>query len=120
MRSGAGGNAQITQFQGTAFSPQTFVGTDYTWFIFPITLVSLTLVFLLATISQSQRLGSRVWKSSTIATLQGLHMDLHKNLGGLSSVSEMDEKAKSVRARFGMGGGEYRLVEFKQEEYWKG
>lgn len=114
------------EFPGVAFSLLPYVGTDYTWLIFPITLVSLTLVFLLATISKSQRLGSRVWKSSNIATLQGLHIDLHNSLGGLTSISAMDEKAKIVKVRFDMEGGkaehglEYRLVESKQKEDWTG
>jgi len=125
LRTNGGIDTNVIQFQGTAFSLQPFVGTDYTWFIFPLSLVSLTLVFLIATISKSQRLGSRVWKASNIATLQGLHTDLHAHLGGLSSVSEMDEKAKSIEVRFDMKSGraehgvEYRLVESKQDPYWK-
>lgn len=61
-----------------------------------------------------------------MATLQGLHVDLHNHLGGLTSISEMDEKGKSVKVRFNMEHGkvehgvEYRLVESKQEEYWRG
>lgn len=88
--------------------------------------MSLTLVFLLATITKSKRLGSRVWKSSNMATLQGLHMDLHQSLGGLTSISEMDEKGNSVKVRFNMEhekaehGAEYRLVESKRESFWKG
>lgn len=58
-----------------------------------------------------------------MATLQGLHNDLHTQLGGLTSISEMEEKGQSVEARFDMEGGkaergiEYRLVESKQQ--WK-
>lgn len=53
--------------------------------------------------------------------MQGLHKDLHAKLGGLSSISEMDEKGELIRVRFNMDdgkanyGGQYRLVESKQE-----
>lgn len=115
-------------FQGTAFSPTQFVGTDYKWLIFPAALVSLTLIFLIATISTSHRLGSKVWKSSTIAMLHGLDGDLHTKLGGLSSISDMDENARNIKVRFDgkpNGGNtgcemEYRLVESERGEDWKG
>lgn len=60
-----------------------------------------------------------------MATLQELHLDLHSQLGGLTTTSEMDEKAKTMKVRFDMGGGkadhgaEYRLVELKLEKDWK-
>lgn len=84
------------------------------------------MIFLLATILQSQRLGSRVWKSSNLATLQGLHSELHTHLGGLSSIAEMEKKVKKMEVRFEMKGGkaehgvEYRLVESKREAFWMG
>lgn len=128
FRTGAGGDTQIGHFEGTAFAPIAFVEINYLWLILPITLIVLTLVFLLATISKSQHLGNRVWKSSNLATLQGLNGELHTKLGGLSSISEMEEKTKEVEMkfnldlRFGKTGHnvEYRLVESKQEAYWRG
>lgn len=68
---------------------------------------------------KSKRLGSRVWKSFNLATLQGLHSGLHTSLGGFSSVSEMEEKVKDVRVKLDMEGGKaekgmvYRLLEAK-------
>lgn len=114
----------INQFTGTARAPVAFVETNYLWLIFPIGLVSLTLVFLLATILKSQRLGSRIWKSSNLATLQALHENLHIRLGGLSSITEMEETAKNVEIRLNMEvgkehNGEYKFVESKQSVNWK-
>lgn len=116
----------MKSFQGIALAPVAFVETNYLWLLLPIGLVSLTLVFLFATILKSQRLGSRVWKSSNLAMLQGLHGDLHAELGGLSSITEMEDKARDVKIRLNMEGGkaehgvEYRLVEDKQNSYWQG
>lgn len=123
---GGGGDTQIGQFQGTAFTPVSYVDSNYLCLILPIALISLTLVFLLATMLQSQRLGSRIWKSSNLATLQGLHGELHQRLGGLSSTSEMEEKTKGIKVRFDMKSGtaengvEYRLIESRQEADWRG
>lgn len=60
-----------------------------------------------------------------MATLQGLHLDLHSQLGGLTTTSEMDDKATAIKVRFDMEGGkaahgaEYRLVESKLEKGWR-
>lgn len=112
--------------QGIALAPVNYVAIQYLWFFLPVALISITLVFLLATILKSQRLGSRVWKSSNLATMQGLHIDLHTKLGGLSSLSEMEERAELIKVRFDMEGGkaehgvDYRLVEEKFNHGWGG
>lgn len=122
FRTGAGGDTDVIPFEGTAFTPTTFVEIEYVWLILPIALISLTFIFLLATICKSQRLGSRVWKSSTLAILRGLHKDLHNELGSLSSITEMEEKAESIKVKFSMKGreaedkAEYQLVEEKSEK----
>lgn len=56
-----------------------------------------------------------------MAIMQGLHKDLHTKLGGLRSISKMDEKGESVNVRFNMEDGranygvQYRLIEAKEE-----
>lgn len=126
MRLGEGGQIIISQFNGTAFEPVAYVETQYLWLLFPSSLILFTLIFLLSTIRKSQQLGSRVWKSSVLATLQGLHPDLYSHLGGLSSISEMEEKAEDIQIQFDMKvwgaekDVEYQLVESKQDEGWLG
>lgn len=127
FRSGAGGDTKVGQFRGTAYAPIAFVETNYLWLILPISLVSFTLIFLLATIHKSQRLGSRVWKSSNLATLQGLHGKLHTRLGGLISISEMEKNISNLEVRFNLDmnskagdGAGYSLVESKQKPDWRG
>lgn len=123
---GAGGDAKVGNLNGTALTPLVFVETNYLWLLLPANLVGLTIIFLLSLILQTKRFGTRVWKSSNLAMLQGLHITLHTQLGGLSSISEMEEKVKELEVRFDMICGvaekrvEYKLVESKQEEYWKG
>lgn len=53
---------------------------------------------------KSQRLGSRVWKSSNLAMLQGLHIEVYSQVGGLSSITEMEKKAEEVHVRLDMEG----------------
>jgi len=125
FRAEAGGDTQIGMFEGVVLESVVFVEANYLWLLFPLGLVGLTLIFLLATISKSKRLGSRIWKSSNLATLQRLHIDLHTRLGGLSSISEMEEKAENLKVRFDMKSGvaeqgvEYRLIESKQDSSWR-
>lgn len=119
LRIGAGGDTQVGNYPGIAFAPVIFVETEYRWLILPVALVTFTLIFLLATMWKSRRLGTRVWKSSNIAVLQGLDADLCSQLGGLGSVSEMEERAEEVKVRFDVSGEkagqgfEYRLVQWK-------
>lgn len=123
LRIGGGNESQVVDFQGTAFTPVPYVDTEYEWLVFPISLVSLTIIFLLATILKSQRLRSRVWESSNFATLKGLASEVNSELGGLFSISEMEEKAKNVKVIFhgkSKGDVKYRLVEVKQNKYWMG
>lgn len=120
---GIANESRVIDFQGTAYTPAPYVNTEYEWLILPIGLVSLTFVFLLATILKSQRLGSRIWKSSNFATLQGLSSELHDELGSLSSISEMEKRVKNIKVVFGGRSGgdvEYRLVEAKRNKYWTG
>lgn len=115
LRSGADGHAFVAQFPGLALAPIAFVRTDYLWLLLPIGLVSLTLIFLLATVLKSQRLGSRVWKSSNLATPQGLHCKVHTELSGLSSITDMEKKVNEVKVRLDMkvGRGPERRVEYR-------
>jgi len=111
FRIGAGGNTFTREVQGTAYLPVSFVEAQYVWLTLPVTVVLLTLVFLVATIVKSRRLGT--WKSSNLTTLQGLHPSISQNLGGLESLSVMDEKVEKVVVRLvyerGNGVG-WRLV----------
>lgn len=123
---GAGGSTQVGSVNGTVWTAVVTIKTNHLCLILPCGLVGLTLVFLLATISKSGRLGSRIWKSSNLATLQGLHIDLHTELSGLSSISEMEEKFEKLEVRFDMKSGvaekgvEYRLVQSKRAVSWTG
>lgn len=95
FRAKAGGNAYINEIQGTAFSLISFVEADYIWFTLPLALNLLTLIFLLATMTKSHRLGAKNWKSSNYSTLQGLHPDVIRD-GGLGCPSVMEGNAEKL------------------------
>lgn len=116
IRIGAGGTVDLNQFQGVAYLPISYVETNYIWLALPAALVSLTLVFLLVTISKTRHLGAKNWKSSNFTTLQGLHPTAHSHLGGLESLSAMEEKVDEMMVRLDKNmdsrkkGMEWRLV----------
>ena len=72
---------------------------NWLWFILPGSLVVLSFLFLTATMAKSKRAGIRPWKTSALATLQGLSCGLHADLGPLD---EQDSMEKAAENRFVM------------------
>ena len=70
----------------------------------------LSLPFLVATIVQSSHAKIKLWKTSTLATLQGLGDELRNELGVLSSQTLMEKKAKGCFADLEGGEVGWRLV----------
>lgn len=87
---------------------ETYVSVNYEWLIFPISIVLLTLIFLLTTMIKSYRHGTHVWKSSTLAVLSALGPEAREALGVPGSIVDMDAKAKKLR-----------LVMRQREEGWR-
>ncbi|KAM0798814.1 hypothetical protein BDR22DRAFT_857833 [Usnea florida] len=61
---------------GTSYSLVSYVKVDWPWLVLPATLVLLSFPFLVVTILQSSRAKIKPWKTSTMATLQGLGVEL--------------------------------------------
>jgi hypothetical protein len=69
---------------GRAFAPETYVAVRWAWLIFPLTMLSLCIVFLTATIIKTSKGGSTdmaTWKTSAMPTLiYGLPKETQHNL----------------------------------------
>lgn len=106
----------MEEFQGVAYLSVSYIETQYTWVTLPTSLVLLTLIFLLVTITKSRRLGVKNWRSSSFATLQGLHTGIHSDLGGLKSLGLMEEKVDDMlvildaKVSMRQSGNRWRLV----------
>lgn len=109
-----GGDVHISQITGTANSAKTYVQAQYLWLTLPIGLVFLTLIFLIATISKSRKAKIEIWKSSSLAVLQGLDPELHTQLGALHTMDEVEEISEGLEVRIEMGAaGGWSLVRSK-------
>jgi len=56
------------------------------------------------------RHGTKTWKSSSLAVLEGLGNNLQAELGGLASMEMVEERANDIRVR---------LVEDEEEWGWR-
>ena len=76
----------------------------------PISLVLLTLVFLVATIAQSRRRKLQGWKSSSLAVLTGLDSKLRDDLGALGNLAALEKKAENTKVIIERERDGWRLV----------
>jgi len=84
---------------GTTYENIAYINVDWKWLTFPIALLVLGLIFLVATIVKSQFSSVGIWKGSTVATMLILKEDTRRELGPLSSSSRMTQLAKSKKVR---------------------
>jgi hypothetical protein len=84
---------------GKAYRTQAYVSVRWVWLILPISLLFLSLVFLVSTIIKTGRGAAKVgvWKTSAIATLlYGLPDDMQEKI---TSSADKDPKARTPRAK---------------------
>ncbi len=83
---------------GIAWRTETYVRVYWAWMALPIALLALTLVFLIATMTQNHRCKVMAWKSSSLAVLlHGVTDEDQRTFGGpLTQSREMNELAKGV------------------------
>ena len=62
---------------------------------------------------QSSQMNVKPWKTSTLATLQGLSGALHNELGSLDTESRMEEEAERRLVQLKKENNGWRLVEHK-------
>lgn len=88
---------------------------QWAWLSLPLSLIALSLVLLAATVLKGNRRRTRVWKSSSLAVLQGLNVETRRRLGALDHVDVMDELAGKMRVTLDEGGTDgdegWRLAE---------
>ncbi|KAL5438823.1 hypothetical protein PMIN06_010145 [Paraphaeosphaeria minitans] len=91
---------------GLAFDLESIVVVRWPWLILPLGLLSLTAVFLLATIIRSAREGGKVYKTSAIATLlYGFNDDMQKKMESEKVQGTPREKAKVLKTKWNPSGG---------------
>ena len=95
---------------GTSYALVSYVEVDWPWLVLPATLVLLSFPLLVGTILQSSRAEIKPWKSSTLATLQGLGGELRDELGVLEDQATMERGAEMVSVRLKEGVDGWRLV----------
>lgn len=101
MRSDANSNELIP---GAAYARETYVAVHWAWLAFPLTMLVLSIVFLIATIYKTSgkdqdEIG--IWKTSAMPTLMyGLPKDMQKKIMGSNSSRRIIRKGSSkVRIR---------------------
>ncbi|MCJ1229317.1 hypothetical protein MMC12_005982 [Toensbergia leucococca] len=98
---------------GTSYSQVNYVKVRWPWLIVPAAVLLLSLLFLVATMRQSSQMNVKPWKTSTLATLQGLSGALHNELGSLDTESRMEEEAERRLVQLKKENNGWRLVEHK-------
>lgn len=76
----------------------------------PATLLLLSFPFLIAMIVQSSQAKIKLWKTSTLATLQGLGSELRNELGILDAETTMEKGVETRFAQLKEGDHVWRLV----------
>lgn len=96
--------------EGTAFKNETYVQVQWVWLCLPMTLVSMSILFLVATMIVNHRKRAMAWKSSSLALLfHGLEGVGSRGTG--EGMGDMDELAKKTRVILTRGdNGEYKLI----------
>jgi hypothetical protein len=82
--------------QGLNTKYETFIKAIWPWLSLLFLLALLSLLFLIFTILNSSRDRSRIWKSSSLATLKDLDAAAHFDLGELDRISELDGRAENI------------------------
>ena len=88
-----------------------YVEVKWPWLILPTTIMLLSLLLLVATMKQSSQMNVKPWKTSTLATLQGLSTELHDELGPLGVEVTMEERAGPLFVHLTKEDDGWRLVE---------
>ncbi|KAI9738733.1 MAG: hypothetical protein M1834_008238 [Cirrosporium novae-zelandiae] len=89
---------------GTAWKTETYIHIRWQWLILPVSLLMLSLVFLIITMLVSNKQNIPVWKSSQLALLfHGLTPEYraktdHEN-ANLDLITEMEDFAKKIRVK---------------------
>ena len=85
------------QVEGTAWATETHVHVRWLWLLYPITLQTLSLVFLAWTMLRQNRSKLAIWKSSSLAAL--FHMDVSPRGEdhALLRRSELEQKASTIK-----------------------
>lgn len=95
---------------GTSYSLASYVKVNWLWLILPAILVFLSFPFLVVTIVQSSKAKIQPWKTSTLATLQGLSGELRDELGALDAEAKMEQVAMTRSVRLEERNAGWRLV----------
>jgi hypothetical protein len=98
-RSEPGGNEFV---EGQAFAPETYVKVNWGWLTFPLAMLTLCILFLVATIVKTSRAANSdigMWKTSAMPTLiyslpQDVRQDLTGNSTWKSSIADGANKVK--------------------------
>ena len=80
------------------------------WLSFLAALILASGLLLFFTIFKTWRVGTQVWKSSVMATLQGLDNETRNYLGAQESRSGMDKHAKDLAVRLEQNADGTKLV----------
>ncbi|KAL9629369.1 MAG: hypothetical protein Q9164_006911, partial [Protoblastenia rupestris] len=86
-------------FAGTAYKTQTFLHVRWPWTAYPMTLLTVSVMCLFATIRQTTCHKVNAWKSSTLALLffgQGLDSD-HDDRSPSNTLSQMTQRSSNLR-----------------------
>ncbi|KAI3321719.1 hypothetical protein HD806DRAFT_545450 [Xylariaceae sp. AK1471] len=85
--------------KGTAWVSETFVEIRWGWFAFLVTEVTLSTIFVLATIARTKTLALQPIKSSPLAMLVALSQESHVSLGGMGEERVLRRRAREVYAQ---------------------
>lgn len=90
-----------SKYAPTVFSEETFVRVRWAWLVFPLGLVLVGQIFLLATIWQTRQRQVRPWKSHRIPLLLACVDDDIKRLarGGMDSRTGLEERVGGIEVR---------------------
>lgn len=84
---------------GTTWKDQTYVLVRWRWFSFPVTVVALSLIFLIGAIFETSRRRLLVWKSNNLAILfhgRGLILNGPLQELQINKISRMSAQAKDI------------------------
>ncbi|KAN0108652.1 Protein of unknown function (DUF3176) domain containing protein [Hyaloscypha variabilis] len=105
LRTGTGS----TTVEGTEYYLQTYLLVRWDWLIFPVVLIVAALILLIATIIQSKRRGTGVWKASSLASLSALGGEAKGLLGVMNKASALSEAAEGMMVGIEQRGTGWRL-----------
>lgn len=103
LSNGLRGHSTSQALVGTGYDIERYVHVEWAWLVFPILILCMSLVFLIATIwkTQKQEDGIGVWKSSAMATLVygGVSEDLRQHIRNSRSIGTPRTRARTMKAR---------------------